>query len=291
MDTQTRVHPLRQRMMEDMALRGLKPVTQANYIRAVRACCQRMSCKPGDMTAEIVRGFLLALQSDGASVGTIKGYTTGLRFFLRVTLGQTETIEHVPVLRAAQKLPVVLSREEVAKIIAAAPGPKYRTALSVTYAAGLRASEVVRLKVSDVDSDAMTLNIVQGKGHKDRKAVLSEKLLGVLREWYAYAKPQYWLLPSRTGTLQHISARQLSRQFRFAVEATGITADGRISLHTLRHSFATHLLEAGTDIRVIQVMLGHAKLETTSIYTRVTPSVMKQAISPFDDLPAEALSG
>lgn len=288
---ETKIHPLRQRMMDDMALRGLKPVTQANYIRAVRACCKRMGCKPEDMTAETVREFLLALQSDGASVGTIKGYTTGLRFFLRVTLGQTEAVEHVPVLRAAQRLPVVLSREDVARIIAAAPGPKYRTALSVTYAAGLRASDVVNLKVSDIDSEAMVLNITQGKGQKDRKAILSEKLLGVLRGWYAHARPQYWLFPSRTGTLQHISARQLSRQFRFAVETAGVKADGRISLHTLRHSFATHLLETGTDIRVIQVMLGHARLETTSIYTRVTPALMKQAISPFDDLPEMTLSG
>ncbi|MDP3831679.1 MAG: tyrosine-type recombinase/integrase, partial [Ignavibacteriaceae bacterium] len=180
---------------------------------------------------------------------------------------------------------VVFTPEEVARIIACAPGLKYRTALSVTYGAGLRASETASLKVSNIDSRTMTLSIEQGKGYKDRKAKLSPQLLETLRKWWQITRPQVWLFPSRIGVMNHISARQLSRQFRFAVEAAGIRKDGPVSLHTLRHSFATHLLEAGVDIRVIQVMLGHAKLQTTSIYTHVSPKLLQGAASPFDSLP------
>jgi site-specific recombinase XerD len=174
----------------------------------------------------------------------------------------------------------------VARIIAAAPGLKYRTALSVTYGAGLRASEAASLKVSSIDSRAMTLSIEQGKGRKDRKAKLSPPLLDMLRKWWQIARPQVWLFPSRSGVLNPISARQLSRQFAHAVEAAEIRKPGRVTLHTLRHSFATHLLEGGVDIRVIQVMLGHAKLETTTIYTRVSPKLIQATMSPFDSLPA-----
>jgi site-specific recombinase XerD len=217
---------------------------------------------------------------------TVNGQATALRFFLRVTLGRREDVERVPIMPRAKHLPAILTPEEVARIIACAPGLKYQTALSVTYGAGLRASETASLKVADVDSRTMTLHIEQGKGRRDRMAKLSPNLLDVLRKWWQIARPQVWLFPSRIGILNPISARQLSRQFRFAVEAAGIDKPGRISLHTLRHSFATHLLEAGVDIRVIQVMLGHAKLETTSIYTRVSPKMLHEAMSPFDSLPA-----
>jgi integrase len=192
----------------------------------------------------------------------------------------------VPILKERRVLPSILTPEEVARIIAAAPGLKYRTAISVTYGAGLRASETASLKVSNIDSSAMTLTIEQGKGRKDRKAKLSPQLLATLRTWWSAARPQVWLFPSRSGTLNPISARQLSRQFLHAVDAADIDRQGRrITLHTLRHSFATHLLDAGVDIRVIQVMLGHAKLETTSIYTQVSPKLIQAAESPFDCLP------
>ncbi len=290
--TQT-IHPLRQRMIEDMTLRGISVATQKSYIRAVRSCCQQTGCKPDDLTAEAARGFLLHLQQDGCSVATINGHATALRFFLRVTLGKSDAIDRVPILRAPRRLPVVLTREEVARIIAAAPGRKYRAAFSIAYGAGLRAAETVSLKVSDIDSAAMTLNIEQGKKRRDRKAKLSPHLLAVLRDWYSAARPPVWLFPSRLGAFDHISPRQLSRQFVHAVEAAEIKKDGRVTLHTLRHSFATHLLEAGVDIRVIQVMLGHAKLETTSIYTQVSPKLIQTADSPFDSLPdiAEGIAG
>lgn len=284
-DVQHPIHPLRQRMIDDMTLRGIRPITQKTYLRAVRGCCTYMRRRPEDLSAEDARSFLLHLQSRALSIGTINGHSAALRFFLRVTLGRSAEIDRVPILKERRTLPVVLTPEEVARIIAAAPGLKYQTALSVTYGAGLRASETASLKVANIDNRAMTLSIEQGKGRKDRKAKLSPQLLHVLRRWWQVARPQVWLFPSRIGVLNPISARQLSRQFLNAVEAAEIAKPGRVTLHTLRHSFATHLLEAGTDIRVIQVMLGHSKLETTSIYTQVSPKLLQDANSPFDSLP------
>lgn len=283
--SQYAIHPLRQRMTEDMTLRGIGVPTQKTYLRFVRACCQHTGVKPGDLCTETARGFLLHLQRDGCSVTTVNGHAAALRFFLRVTLGKRDVLDRVPTMRVPRRLPVVLSPEEVARIIACGPGHKYRTAFSVSYGTGLRAAEVVSLKVSDIDSEAMLLNVRQGKNRRDRKAKLSLPLLAVLRDWYDAAHPQVWLFPSRQGVLEHVGPRQISRQFARAVKAAGIKKDGRVSLHTLRHSFATHLLEAGTDIRTIQVMLGHAKLETTAIYTRVSPKLIAEATSPFDNLP------
>ena len=284
-DVQPPIHPLRQRMTEDMTLRGMRSITQKNYLRAVRNCCAYTRRKPQVLSAEDARSFLLHLQSRGLSIGSINGHSAALRFFLRVTLGRSAEIDRVPILKERRTLPMVLTPEEVARIIAAAPGLKYKTAISITYGAGLRASETASLKVANIDSRAMTLSIEQGKGRKDRKAKLSPPLLEVLRRWWQVARPQVWLFPSRIGILNPISSRQLSRQFQHAVEAAEIKKPGRVTLHTLRHSFATHLLEAGTDIRVIQVMLGHAKLETTSIYTQVSPKLLQDAKSPFDSLP------
>ena len=282
----TPVHPLRQRMIDDMTLRGLNAASQRRYLRAVRGCCAFVGVKPQSLTADDVRTFLLHLQKRGLSASAINGYASPLRFFLRVTLGRSGDVDRVPLIKEHRALPSILTPEEVARIIAATPGLKYRTAISVTYGAGLRASETAALKVSSIDSRAMTLSIDQGKGGKDRKAKLSPQLLATLRAWWLAARPQVWLFPSRSGILTPISARQLSRQFIHAVDAADIDKRGRrITLHTLRHSFATHLLDAGVDVRVIQVMLGHAKLETTSIYTQVSPKLMQAAQSPYDSLP------
>ena len=281
------IHPLRQRMIEDMTLRGINSASQKTYLRAVRACCTHVGRKPAELTAEDARAFLLHLQRQGLSIGSINSHATALRFFLRVTLGAGADIDRVPILKERRALPAILTPAEVARIIAAAPGLKYRTAISVTYGAGLRASETACLKVSNIDSSAMTLSIDQGKGRKDRKAKLSPQLLATLRAWWLAARPKVWLFPSRSGVLNPISPRQLSRQFMHAVDAADIDKRGRrITLHTLRHSFATHLLDAGVDVRVIQVMLGHAKLETTSIYTQVSPKLMQAAQSPYDSLPS-----
>lgn len=282
-----RIHPLRRRMIEDMTLRGISTTSQKRYLQAVRASCDFARCRPSDLTADVARAYLLHLQTRGLSVPAINGASTALRFFLRVTLGRASEIDRIPILKERRRLPAILTTDEVARIIAAGTSLKYRTAFSVAYGAGLRASETASLKVSDIDSASMTLSIEQGKGRKDRKAKLSPQLLRVLRTWWLTARPQVWLFPSREGILNPISARQLSRQFMFAVESADIDKQGRhITLHTLRHSFATHLLEDGIDVRVIQVMLGHAKLETTSIYTQVSPKLIQAAHSPFDRLPS-----
>lgn len=175
---------LRQRMIEDMTLRGISPGTQKLYLRAVRACCAHLGVRPSELTGERARSYLLHLQSDGPGYATVNGHSTALRFFLRVTLGHRDEVERVPVLRRAKHLPAILTPEEVARIIACAPGLKYQTALSVTYGAGLRASETASLKVSGIDSRAMTLCIEQGKGRRDRVAKLSPRLLDVLRRWW-----------------------------------------------------------------------------------------------------------
>ena len=191
--------------------------------------------------------------------------------------------------RVPRTLPVVLSREEVARLIAAAPNLKYQTALSVAYGTGLRASEVIALKVSDIDSQRMTLRVEQGKGRKDRYAMLSPVLLERLRAWWRVAHaqgkmlPNGWLFPG-LNPMDPLTTRQLNRAIHAAAEAAQI--DKRVSMHTLRHSFATHLLEQKVDIRVIQVLLGHKKLETTSIYTHVATEILREVVSPLERLPA-----
>jgi site-specific recombinase XerD len=190
---------------------------------------------------------------------------------------------HVP-----RTLPVVLSREEVARLLAAAPNLKHQTALTVAYATGLRASEVISLKVGDVDSQRMTLRVEQGKGSKDRYAMLPPMLLDRLRAWWRVGRaqgkilPGGWLFPG-LNPMDPLSTRQLNRAIHFAADAAKI--DKRVSMHTLRHSFATHLLEQKVDIRLIQVLLGHKRLETTTVYTHVATDLLREVISPLENLP------
>jgi len=206
---------------------------------------------------------------------------SALRFFFRVTLKRHDIIEHTTFIREPQKLPVVLSPEEVARLLNAAPGLKYKAALSVAYGAGLRAAEVVSLKVCDIDSKRMIVRVEQGKGHKDRNVMLSPSLLDLLRAWWRVARPRGWLFPGR-NPVQPMTTRQLNRACHAAAEAAGI--EKNVSPHTLRHSFATHLLEQNIDIRVIQVLLGHAKLDTTALYTRVATKTIQQVMSPLEHI-------
>ncbi|TFG84325.1 MAG: integrase, partial [Hyphomicrobiales bacterium] len=187
-----------------------------------------------------------------------------------------------------RKLPVVLSPEEVARLIDCAPGPglKYKAAFSVAYGAGLRASEVVALQITDIDSERMVIRVEQGKGRKDRYVMLSPHLLDLLRAWWRQARPPAWLFPGR-DPVDPISTRQFNRAVHAAAEMAGISK--KVSPHTLRHSFATHLLEQNTDIRVIQVLLGHAKLDTTALYTRVATRTIRDVMSPLDRVAAKAV--
>ena len=206
---------------------------------------------------------------------------SALRFFFRVTLKRHDIVEHTTFVRQPRKLPVVLSPEEVARLLNAASGLKYKAALSVAYGAGLRAAEVVSLKVCDIDSKRMIIRVEQGKGRKDRNVMLSPSLLELLRTWWRTARPQGWLFPGR-NPVQPMTTRQLNRACHAAAEAAGI--ERNVSLHTLRHSFATHLLEQNIDIRVIQVLLGHAKLDSTALYTRVATKTIQQVMSPLEHI-------
>jgi site-specific recombinase XerD len=279
--TDEAMSPLRRRMIEDMTIRKLAPRTQQGYIRAIRNFAVFLGRSPDTASAEDIRRFQLHLAAHGARPPILNHTVSALRFFFKVTLKRHDIIEHTTFIRQPRKLPVVLSPEEVARLLNAAPGLKYKAALSVAYGAGLRAAEVISLKVSDIDSKRMIIRVEQGKGGKDRNVMLSPSLLELLRAWWRAARPQGWLFPGR-DPVQPMTTRQLNRACHAAALAAGI--EKNVSLHTLRHSFATHLLEQNTDIRVIQVLLGHAKLENTALYTRVATKTIRQVPSPLEHI-------
>jgi integrase/recombinase XerD len=279
--TQEAISPLRQRMIEDMTVRNFAWDTQRNYIRAVKNLTIFLGRSPDTATAEDLRLFQLHLTSTGVRPPTINGTVTALRFFFSVTVDQVDVTKPLTFVAEPRKIPIVLSPEEVARFLEAAPGAKYKAALSAAYGAGLRVSEVASLKVSDIDSTRMLLRIEQGKGRKDRLAMLSPQLLELLRDWWRIARPRVWLFPGQ-NPINHLTTRQLNRAVHAAAHMAEITK--RVTPHTLRHSFATHLLEQNIDIRVIQVLLGHAKLDTTALYTRVATNTIRTVMSPLDRL-------
>jgi len=277
--TDEAMSPLRRRMIEDMTIRKLAPKTQQGYIRVIKNFAAFLGRSPDRASFEDVRRFQLHLAESGADTPTRNHATTALRFFFRMTLKQPAIIEHTHFIHEARKLPVVLSPEEAARLLNAAPGLKYKAALSVAYGAGLRAAEVISLKVCDIDSKRMIVRVEQGKGHKDRNVMLSPHLLALLRAWWQAARPKGWLFPGR-NPVQPMTTRQLNRACHAAAQAAGI--ERNVSLHTLRHSFATHLLEQNIDVRVIQVLLGHAKIESTALYTRVATRTIQRVMSPLE---------
>ena len=272
---------LRRRMLEDMAVRKFGEKTQSDYIRHVASLAKFIGRSPDTATPEDLRQFQVQQAQAGTGAPTVNGSVSAIRFFFKVTLGQPDMGRHLTMVRYQQKLPRVLTPEEVARLMDVAPGFKYRAALGVAYGAGLRVSEVASLKVSDIDSRNMRIRVEQGKGQRDRHAMLSPRLLQLLQDWWHFAKPRTWLFPGRDPLL-HITARQLYRVVREAAEAAEIKKP--VSPHTLRHSFATHLLEQGVDIRIIQVLLGHTKLDTTARYAHVASKVLREVTSPLDVL-------
>ena len=283
------VKPLRQRMQHDMMMRGLLPRTQDQYIRHVRRFAAYLGRPPDTAGAEDLRNFQIHQHESGASAGTINGAVSALRFLYTVTLRRRDLARGLVAMRRPHKMREVLSVEEAARLLEAAPGIKYKAALGVAYGAGLRVSEVAHLKVDDIDSARMLIRVEQGKGDRDRNAMLSPQLLELLRLWWREGKrcgvmfPHGWLFPGRSYT-DPISTRQLHRAVQEAAEVAGIHK--RVGPHTLRHSFATHLLEQDVDIRVIQVLLGHAKLDTTAVYTKVSTRTIQAVTSPLDRLMA-----
>jgi integrase/recombinase XerD len=279
--------PLRQRMIDDMALRKLKPGTQAAYLRAVVKLTRFLRQSPDSATAEDLRQFQLHLATSGVSSKTLNATITALRFFFAVTLDDHQIMRKMSTVHEPRKLPVILDPDEVKRLLEAATTLKYKAALAAAYGAGLRASEVTHLKVSDIDSQRMLIHVEQGKGGKDRNAMLSPTLLTLLRQWWCISRTQGkmlrggWLFPGR-NPVNPLSTRQLNRAFHAAATVAGLNKP--VNLHSLRHSFATHLLEQRVDIRVIQVLLGHSKLETTAHYSHVATTTLRDTRSPLEAL-------
>ena len=275
------ISPLRQRMIDDMTARRFKEKVQKDYVRHVRSFAAFLGRSPDTATSEDLRRFQTHMAKQQVGVPTINAAIAALRFFFNVTLERPDLVRPLASVHKPRKTPVVLSQDEVVRLLEAAPGLKYKAAFGAAYGAGLRVSEVVALKVSDIDSQRMTLRVEQGKGQRDRYVMLSPQLLEWLREWWKAARPQAWLFPGQ-NPVNPMTARQLGRAVHAAALAAGISK--RVSPHTLRHSFATHLLEQNVDIRVIQVLLGHAKLETTALYTRVAVNTIRDIKSPLERL-------
>jgi integrase/recombinase XerD len=274
--------PLRQRMIDDMQLRNLAVRTQKQYIAHVAAFAKYFGTSPENLDIEAVRQYQLYLLNERKiSPDAVGQYTSAVKFLYLVTLEMPWTNEYFPRARCARKLPVVLSHEEVLAFFDNVPSLKYRAALMVCYGAGLRISEAVALKVSDIDSQRGLLRVEQGKGHKDRYAMLSPRLLEVLRRYYRATRPADYLFPSWRQD-RHLSSTSLQMACREAALRAHIAK--RVTVHTLRHSFATHLLENGTDIRVIQVLLGHTRIDTTARYAAVSPQLVAATVSPLDKL-------
>ena len=281
--THEKITPLRERMMEDMRIRGMGDKAQKSHIRAIKDFALFLRRSPDTATPEELRAYQLHMTDTGVTASTFNTRIIALRFFFGMTCGREDMKRFMQFRTQPRKLPVVFSVEEVSLILMATPGPglKYRAALSISYGAGLRASEVCNLKISDIDKDRMLIHVDHGKGGKDRKVMLSPGLLNLLRDYWLEARPEGWLFPGNPK-INPISSRQLNRAFTSAKHMAGISKPA--TLHTLRHSFATHLLEANTDIRVIQVLLGHAKLTTTAQYTHVATKMIKDTVSPYEML-------
>lgn len=273
--------PLRQRMIEDMTIRQFGPKTQHDYVRVVADFARFLGRSPDQAEPEDLRRYQLRLAADGASPAKMNAAVSALRFFFKVTLGRQGYGERLATVRKEDRLPEVLSPEEVALLLHCAPSLKHKAALSVAYGCGLRVSEIVHLKVADIDSARMLVRVEQGKGRKDRYVMLSPELLELLRAWWRMARPKGWLFPGRDPG-QPITPRQLNRALKVAAASAGL--DKPVSMHTLRHCFATHLLERKTDVRVIQALLGHKKLDTTARYTRVAIKTLGAVQSPLTHL-------
>lgn len=277
----TEISPLRRRMLEDMTVRNLSPATQQSYVYAVAKFSRHFGRSPDRLGVEDVRAYQLHLIAQRRSWSHVNQTVSALRFFYGVTLGRADANERIVAAREPQRLPVVLSREEVVRFLEAVSVLRNRVALTTAYGAGLRVSEVASLETSAIDSSRMLIRIIEGKGGKDRYVMLSPQLLRILRAYWRLARPGRWLFPGHDPA-QPVSTATLQDACREAARQAGLGKS--VTVHTLRHSFATHLLEAGTDIRIIQALLGHARLSTTARYTQVATHLIADTASPLDTL-------
>jgi integrase/recombinase XerD len=275
---------LRQRMIGDMQVRNFSPHTQASYVQQVSLFARHFRQSPDALGPEEIRTYQLYLTNERKlATGSILIAVAALRFLYKVTLHKEWIWEQtIPAPKKPQTLPIVLSPDEVLQFLACVPGLKHRTILTVCYAAGLRISEAIRLKVTDIDSRRMVIRVEQGKCHKDRYVMLSAKLLAILRAWWRAAKPKRWLFPGY-GVDAPITREAVEDACQQAQRRCGIAKP--ITPHSLRHGFAVHLLEAGTDVRTIPLLLGHRSLATTARYLRIATSKVCATKSPLDLLP------
>ena len=279
--------PLRQRMISDMQMRRMSPKTISAYLYHVASCARYFNRSPDLITPEEVRRYLLHLINEKqVSWSTYNQAVCALRFLYRNTLRMELFVPDLPFPRAEYSLPVILSTDEVLRFLSAITSLKYRAILMTAYAAGLRLSEVIHLKVSDIDSERMVIRVRQGKGRKDRYVMLSPLLLQVLRRYWQAARPTDWLFPSRVVGLP-VSDSAIQQACKRAARDAGLAK--AVTVRTLRHCFATHLLEAGANIRLIQTLLGHRSVHTTQRYTHISTDVVCATASPLDllALPAE----
>lgn len=272
---------LRDRMEADLRLRNLRPSTQESYLGCVRTFAAYHMRSPAHMGTKEVRDFLVHLRDERElQPMTIKGYVAALKFLYTATLDRPEVVRPWLSPRVVKKLPVVLSGTEVEAVLGAIMSITYRAVLMTTYGAGLRISEACRLQVADIDSKRMLVHVRDGKGGKQRYTMLCRRLLDVLRAYFKQVRPggDYLFPGQKPGSyLCDSSVRKMLHQ---AIEDCGI--DKRVTPHVLRHSFATHLLDTGTDIRTIQVLLGHSSIQTTQVYTQVSPQHISRVKSPLD---------
>jgi integrase/recombinase XerD len=272
---------LRQRMIEDMRLRNFSPHTLAAYTQAVAAFARYFKQSPEKLTGEHAREYLLhMIQERKASISSYNIARCALRFLYQITLGRDEHFERLPYARERRRLPVVLSQDELQRFFAVIRNAKHKTMCMIAYGAGLRASEVVSLRVDDIDSSRMLIRVRNGKGQKDRYAKLSPHLLSVLRDYYRKYKPKELLFRSRTG--KPMTGLDFSRVTAGHCRRSGFSK--RVTPHTFRHSYATHMLDAGADLRTIQVLLGHRNIKTTTIYMHVSQAKIDMAPSPLDQM-------
>ena len=280
------ISDLRRRMLQDMTNRNFGDKTKHDYIRQVEALAKFLGRAPDTVTGDELRRFQADQIASGAQPPKMNSQASALRFFFTITLGRPDLANQLARTHYPKKLPRVLAPEEVGRLLEAAPGPglKYKAALSIAYGAGLRGGEVVMLRVSDINSKRMLIRVEMGKGRKDRHAMLSPQLLELLRAWWLQCRSKGWLFPGQ-DPLRPLTTRQLNRACKMAAEAARLGT--WVTPHTLRHSFATHLLESHTDVRVIQVLLGHAKLDTTARYAHVATSTLRSVTSPLDRIAQE----
>ena len=296
MTTSTTASPLRQRMIEDMIARGLVPGTQVGHIRACKRFAAWLRRSPETATADDLRSFQLHLSETGVSACTRNRTMTGLRFLFRVTLRRLDLLPEMYFIKEPERVPLILDQTEARRLLAMTDTVRNRLMLGIGYGAGLRAGEVCRLKVKHIDKAQMIIRVEQSKGKKDRLVMLSPKTYALLREWWPLRTNKHdlgvpvqerWLFPGRRKGL-HLTPRQLNRLFHEAADSAGITKT--VNLHALRHSFATRLYDRGVDIRMIQALLGHSKLETTARYARVATGKIAGVTSPLDELGLTAKS-